>query len=100
MGGAGLGLGDHGGVDAGRVEVGEDVLDAQAGAFLVGDGGHDDFTVDAGEGGIPAGDEGGGEAGLHVVGAAGIEPVAVDAGGEGVAGAGQANGVEVPAQQQ
>src|SRR5215472_13320491 len=103
VGGTGLalgGLGDHGSVDAGRVEVGEDLLNAQAGEFLVGDGGHDDFPVDAGEGGVPAGDEGGGEAGLHVVGAAGIQPVTLGAGSEGVAGAGQANGVEVAAQQQ
>src|SRR6516225_7906221 len=80
--------------------MGEDFLDAQAGEFLVGDGGHDDFSADAGEGGVPAGDEGGGEPGLHVVGAAGVEPVAGDAGGEGVAGVGQAHGVEVAAEQQ
>ena len=93
-------LGDHGGVDVGRIEVGEHFLDAKASEFLVGDGGHDDFSVDAGEGGVPAGDEGGGEAGLHVVGAADVRPVADDAGSECVAGAGQANGVEVTAEEQ
>src|SRR5215472_14996629 len=103
VGGAGLalgGLGDHGGVDVGRVELGEDFLDAQAGELLVGDGGHDDFSVDARVGGVSASDEGGSEAGLHVVGTAGIEPVGGDVGSECVAGAGQANGVEVAGQQQ
>ena len=94
------GFGHHGAIDADPVEVREHFLDAKAGEFLVGDGGHDDLTVDAGEGCIPAGDEGGGEAGLHVVGAAGIEPVALDARREAVGGASQADGVEVAAQQQ
>ena len=85
--------GENGGIDAGRGEMGEHFLDAQAGEFLVGDGGHDDLAVDAGQGRIPAGDEGGGEAGLHVVGAAAVEPVALDARREAIEGAGQADGV-------
>ena len=93
-------LGDHRGVDAGRIELGEDFLDAQAGVLLVGDGDDDDLAVDASEGGFPAGDEGGGEAGLHVVRAAGVEPVAVDAGRECVPGAGESDSVEVAAQKQ
>ena len=73
----------------------------EAGVLLVGDGGDDDLAVDAGAGGVAAGDEGGGEAGLHVVGAAGVEPVALDAGHRAAScGAGQADGVEVAAQQQ
>jgi hypothetical protein len=93
------GLGYHGGIDAGRVEPGEHLLDAQAGQLLVGNGSHDDLSVDAGQGGVPAGSESGGEAGLRVVGTAGVEPVAVDTGRQRVAGAGQTNGVEVAAQQ-
>jgi hypothetical protein len=100
MGGADLPfgwLGHDGGIDAGRGELGEHFLDAQAGELLVGDGGHDDLSVDARQGRVAAGDEGGGEAGLDVVGAAGVEAVAIDARRQGVAGAGQADGVEVAA---
>jgi hypothetical protein len=87
------GFGHYGAVDADLAEVRERLLDAEAGEFLVGDGGHDDLTVDAGEGRIPAGDEGSGEAGLHVVGAAGVEPVAFDARREAIEGADEADGV-------
>jgi len=93
-------FGHHGAVDADLVEVRERFLDAEAGEFLVGDGGHDDLTVDAGVGRIPASDEGSSEAGLHVVGAAGVEPVTLDARREAIEGAGQADGVKVAAQQQ
>jgi hypothetical protein len=83
------GLGHHSAVDAGRVEVRERLLDAEAGEFLIGDGSHDDLTVDAGEGSVSAGDEGGGEPGLHIAGAAGVQPVILDAGRESFGAAGR-----------
>ena len=94
------GFGHYGAVDADLAEVSERFGDAEAGELLVGDGGHDDLAVDAGQGRIPACDEGSGEAGLHVVGAAGVEPVALDARRKAAGGAGQADGVKVAAQQQ
>ena len=94
------GLGDDRGVDGAGVEVGQHLLDAEAGLLLVGDGGDHDLAVDARAGRVPAGDEGGGETGLHVVGAAGVEPVTVDARHEGVLRARQADRVEVAAQQE
>src|SRR4029077_3468601 len=93
------GFGHYGAVDADPAEVCERFGDAEAGEFLVSDGGHDDLTVDAGQGRIPAGDEGGSQAGLHVVGAAGVEPVAFDAGREAIEGAGEADGVKVGTKQ-
>ena len=62
VGGADLafgGLGHHCAVDAGRGELRERLLDAEAGEFLIGDGSHDDLTVDPGERRVSAGDEGG-----------------------------------------
>src|SRR5207344_2279416 len=94
------GFGDDGGVDAGRVEVGEHFLNAEAGVLFVGYGGHDDLAVDSGMGRVAAGDERSGEARLHVVGAAGVEPVALHAGHQRLLGASQSDRVHVAAEQQ
>lgn len=103
VGGADLsfgGLGHDGRIDVSRVEPGQHLLDTQAGVLLVGDGGHDDLSVDARPHCVAACGERGGEAGFHVVGAASIEAVVRHARGQGVAGTGQADRVEVAAEQQ
>jgi hypothetical protein len=76
----------------------EDLLDAEAGVLLVGDGCDDDLSGQAESRRLAGGDESGGEAGLHVVGAAGVQAVAVDGRHERGAHLPEPDGVGVAAQ--
>ena len=76
------------------------LLDPQAGVLLVGDGRHDDIAGQPEAGRLAGRDQRGGDAGLHVVGAAAEEAVPVDPGRVRIGHAFDADGVEVPAEQE